>query len=379
MLHYPFIFSNERKYRIRRHLVFWISWWLFQGFLYSFVAAEKIGDYFARLPMSMLESLIYLSSHVFLAYFLIYYVIPRYLLKQRYWSAALLCAAGFFVAALMAAMLSIFVIHPIRVAVLPHYYSIPRYPRSVSLFLALMAGLRGAITVGGIAAAIKLMKSLYQKEQRNLQLQKENVEAQLKILQAQVHPHFLFNTLNNIYADTQDKAPKAAALVSGLSALLRFILYESNKPQIQLRNELRMIEDYIGLEKIRYSNAIDIHIDLPGETNDYTIAPLLLLPLIENSFKHGTSQLIEQPWISLKVELEGNQMQLKLMNAKPVQPYPAKSASGIGIENVRKRLALLYPGQYYLNIIDEEDVFIVNLKLNLKSDIPNIAENSTYA
>jgi sensor histidine kinase YesM len=366
MTAYPFIFSNEKKYRFRRHFYFWLFWWLFQGFLYSFVAAEKIGDYFTRLPMSMIESFLYLASHIFLAYFLIYFVVPRYLLKQRYWAAGLLCLAGFLLAALLAAATSIFIIHPLRAALFPEYYPVPFQTSGVRLFLALMAGLRGGITIGGLAAAIKLMKTLYLKEQRNLQLQKQNVEAQLKILQAQVHPHFLFNTLNNIYSESQEKAPKAARLVGGLSELLRFILYESNKTHVLLQTELKLIRDYISLEQIRYGNNLEIHIDMPEETGNLVIAPLLLLPLVENCFKHGSSQLIEQPWINLKLELNKEQMHLKLMNGKPLHTQPAADASGIGIANVRKRLELLYPDQHTLVVHDEGEVFVVNLKLRLQ-------------
>ncbi|RYG53655.1 MAG: two-component system sensor protein [Chitinophagaceae bacterium] len=230
-----------------------------------------------------------------------------------------------------------------------------------------MAGLRGGITIGGVAAAIKLIKSLYQKEQRNLQLKKENVESQLQLLKAQVHPHFLFNTLNNIYSFTQNTSPEASRLVTGLSDLLRFILYECNQPLVPLAKELTMIKDYIELEKVRYGNQLDLHLDLPEETNDLYISPLLLLPLIENSFKHGTSQILDQPWISLHVRVyKERYMQMKLLNGKSRETISGGSASGIGIHNVQKRLDLLYPGKHELTITNEEDIFIVNLKMELE-------------
>lgn len=127
-----------------------------------------------------------------------------------------------------------------------------------------------------------------------------------------------------------------------------------------------MIRDYIELEKVRYGNELELHVDMPAETNDLFISPLLLLPLIENCFKHGTSQILEQPWISLQINLKGQQMQMKLLNGKSTQPTISKNGSGIGIHNVQKRLALLYPGKHELTITDEEDVFIVNLKIELE-------------
>jgi LytS/YehU family sensor histidine kinase len=227
-----------------------------------------------------------------------------------------------------------------------------------------MAGLRGAITIGGIAASIKLMKHWYVKEQRNLQLQKENAEVQLQLLKAQIHPHFLFNTLNNIYSHTQNTAPVASQLVMGLSDMLRFMLYECIQPQVPLSKELKMIQDYITLEQIRYDDQLDVHIDLPVNYDNLGIAPLLMLPLVENCFKHGTSHMLEQPWLSLQVTLEKSRMQLKLMNGK-ANEIAKNNHKGIGILNVRKRLALLYPGKHELSITDEEEVFIVNLWLQL--------------
>src|SRR6185503_5878259 len=157
-----------------------------------------------------------------------------------------------------------------------------RIRESARVHLALLAGLRGAITIGGIAASFKLMKHWYVKEQRNLQLQKENTESQLQLLKAQVHPHFLFNTLNNIYANTQGIAPVASKLVMGLSDMLRYMLYECKEPFVPLAKELQLISDYVSLEKIRYGNRLEVHIDIPNDTDDLEIAPLLLLPFVEN-------------------------------------------------------------------------------------------------
>jgi LytS/YehU family sensor histidine kinase len=126
-----------------------------------------------------------------------------------------------------------------------------------------------------------------------------------------------------------------------------------------------MIQDYISLEQIRYDDHLDVHIDLPANTDNLAIAPLLLLPLVENCFKHGTSHMIEQPWLSLRVTLEKDRMYMKLMNGK-TNEIVNNDYKGIGIMNVRKRLDLLYPGRHELTITDEEDVYIVNLWLQLE-------------
>jgi len=316
----------------------------------------------------MIESLVFMLSHMFLAYSLMYFVVPRYLLTQRYWATAVWTFVLFLAAAAFSAVLGNYVLNPLRVCLAQlrfvegYFQQLPvQLPRS------LLAGLRGGITIGGIAAAIKLMKYWYVKEQRNLQLQKENVASQLQLLKAQVHPHFLFNTLNNIYSHTQDRAPVAARLITGLSDILRFMLHESSLPLVPLSKELKLMQDYINLEQIRYGNKLDLHVDLPSSTGDLHIAPLLLLPLIENCFKHGASTMLEQPWISLQASIEGNVMHMKLINGKTNEENIRPAPSGIGLKNVQQRLQLLYPGKHSFVINNEEEVFIVNLTITLEA------------
>ncbi len=311
----------------------------------------------------MMDSFFFMIPHLFLTYSLIYYVVPKFVVKGRYVESGILVLFLFFLTACISAFLGKYILPFLRF----HLFSI-RYDNYVNtaFLLFLLAGLRGGITIGGLAAAIKLMKYWYIKEQRNLQLEKENMESQLQLLKAQIHPHFLFNTLNNIYSYTQTTSPAAAKMVTGLSDLLRFILYEGAQPLVPLNKELKMIEDYINLEKIRYGNKLELHLDLPAQTNDLLIAPLLLLPLVENCFKHGTSNVLEQPWIHLQVSIKNNQLHMKLLNGKINNAATISNVAGIGIKNVQQRLSLLYPGKHELTITCEEEVFIVNLKLELE-------------
>ncbi len=367
MQQHPFIFSDQWRYRLLRHGAFWVFWWIFQGFLYSFLPINRASEYWESLCMSMMESFIFMISHLFLAYSLMYFVIPRFLLRQKYLATGLWTFVLFIATAFISSFVGKYMINPLRVQLAAAGIAGNYFDREHAIISrSLMAGLRGGITIGGIAAAIKLMKYWYVKEQRNLQLQKENLAAQLQLLKAQVHPHFLFNTLNNIYSHTQNTAPVAAHLIAGLSDILRFILYESGQTLVPLSKELKMLRDYIELEKIRYGNKLDLHIDLPENTDGLQISPLLLLPLVENCFKHGTSNVLEQPWISLQVSLAGKQLQMKLLNGKASVERMNEQSSGIGIQNVQQRLALLYPGKYQLTIDNEEEVFIVNLALELE-------------
>jgi LytS/YehU family sensor histidine kinase len=293
-----------------------------------------------------------------------YFVIPVYVVKNKY----LLSAAWAFIliiaTASLAAAISSYLI-PIKQTILPHKWLLPLSYHGSSFFLALLAGLRGGLTVGGLAAAIKLMKHWYIEGQRNLQLQKENIESQLQVLKAQVHPHFLFNTLNNIYSYTQNTSQIASKLVIGLSDILRYMLYEGNQPLVPLTKELKMIEEYIHLEKIRYGNRLEIHVNLSDSGHDLYIAPLLLVPFVENCFKHGISNVLEHPWMNLDIDVDKNTMTMKLLNGKSASQGRLQN-TGIGIENARRRLQLVYPGKHDLIIKNEEDIFIVNLRLELE-------------
>jgi sensor histidine kinase YesM len=371
MQQYPFIFSDERKYRIRRHLALWAAWWVFQSILYAYTAGATLFPHYKRLPISMVDAMFFLAPHIFLSYSLMYFVIPKFIFKGKYVTAVVLVLYLFFVTAFISAMIGIHVLPSVRLYLFgrPGFY----YPEDIAFFLSLLAGLRGGITVAGLAAAIKLMKYWYMKEQRNLQLQKENAESQLQLLKAQVHPHFLFNTLNNIYSYTQNTSPTATQLVGGLSDMLRFILYECNQPLVPLAKELKMIQDYINLESIRYGNKLDVHIDIPQKTSGVYIAPLLLLPLVENCFKHGTSNVLEQPWINLHITLEKNVMQMKLINGKTEGSEAQSTQAGIGIANVQKRLGLIYPKRHELSITNDPDVFVVNLKIVLEQKKDTVA------
>lgn len=366
MVQYPFIFSNDLKHRLRRHLIFWMCWWVFQTFLYSFVIVVSNVSYGQQLQVSALEAVLYLVPHMFLSYSLMYGVVPKMILKGRYVAAVATVLLLFVMAAALSAAIGVYLVAPARQWVFSSFQEGPVHPNYTNLYLALLAGLRGAITIGGLAAAIKLMKYWYVKEQQNLQLQKENVAAQLNLLKAQVHPHFLFNTLNNIYAHTQTSSPSAAQLVLGLSDLLRYMLYECRQEKVLLQQELKMLKEYMRLEQARYDHRLDIVMDIPEQETGCVIAPLLLLPLIENCFKHGTSTVIQEPWIHLSITIHEDQLHMKLANGKQPELFASAESKGIGIANVQQRLALLYPNRHTLQVFDEEAMFVVSLKLQLE-------------
>jgi len=361
------IFSNEKKYRFSRHLLFWAVWglWFAMPRELNPVYFQKYG-HFPNVIKIMLEVVIFLLSQPILVYSLLYFILPRYVFTGKYIKAtfcilALLSLTIFVNIALQSIPWSEFSWLPSKYR--PTFSGAGDFRITTSAWIAAMGG---SLTAAAFAAGFKIYKHYYVKHIRNRQLMKENMEAQLQLLKAQVHPHFLFNTLNNIYSQTQLESPKGSKMIMGLSEMLRYILYEGQKQVVPLKQELMMVTEYISLEKIRYGNKLDVYVMTPGKADDLFIAPLLLLPFVENCFKHGASNMLQNPWINLTIEVKDTTLTMKLMNGKAPVKENGKNKTGIGISNVRQRLELLYKNKYDLQIREDEEVFVVDLKVDLK-------------
>jgi hypothetical protein len=365
-----FIFSERKNDRIWRHMLFWSVWTPY--FILLHMAAPMLkpeASNFNNIPFTATEGFLVLAFQVPITYITLYLIMPIYTQQNKFARALVLlvaawCAQYFFY---QFAFRNLFPV--ILNGLLPEkYLQHTQRPENLRHFMATLAVFLGAMTSTTFVAGFKYIKQWYLKEQKNIQLQKENAESQLQLLTAQVHPHFLFNTLNNIYSQTQTESPKGSKMIMELSDVLRYILAEGSKELVPVQKELAMIQEYMNLEKIRYGNKLDLHLYLPDDSGNLKIAPLLLLPFVENCFKHGASGLLSRPWVNLKIEINGRELYMKLMNGKSPDQAELHPRSCTGMENVRKRLALLYPGKHELEIVDESEVFVVNLRLELASD-----------
>jgi hypothetical protein len=362
-----FIFSEKRSDRIKRHLLFWFVWGLYSGLLHaSSPLLKPQSSYFSNLPFSIGSNFLQLLPQAIIAYAALYLVVPMFIKRKQFLLSGL-CFIGSWI---IGSILNMFLLTPhiptIMSWLLPAEslrYRDPLPP--VGFFIGLLAAFKGNFTAAGFVVVLRYVKQWYLKEQRNLQLQKENTESQLQLLTARVHPRFLFNTLNNIYSKIQTESPEGSKMIMQLSDMLRYILNEGSKTRVPLKKELTMIQDYINLEKIRYGNQLDLYVSLPRNEDNLQIAPLIILPFVENSFKHGASRFLNAPWINLEIEISGRTLTMKLMNGKDPEPQKIQSGSGIGISNVKKRLELLYAGNYELNITDEPEVYTTDLRIEL--------------
>ena len=161
--------------------------------------------------------------------------------------------------------------------------------------------INGPPVICAIFLTVKMLKNYYLKMQEKTSIIKESADAELQLLKAQIHPHFLFNTLNNIYSFNLDKSPLAADLVLKLSHTLKYMVNDCEAALVPLDKELKMLQDYIGLEKVRYGKRLKITADITGDSKNKLITPLLMIPFVENSFKHGASKMLEHPWIRMQI------------------------------------------------------------------------------
>ena len=370
MLSQNFILSEKRSDRIKRHLLFWFVLAAYFALLHAANPLLKpSSSYLSNLPATFTRSFFLQIPQAFAAYTILCLVVPWYINKRHLFPVVICLIVIWVSCAYINIQISRNVLPSVSGWILPEKFN--RYldaPPKTSLIVGLFSVTKGVFTGAGFLFMLRYVKQWYLKEQRNLQLQKENTESQLKLLTAQIHPHFLFNTLNNIYSQTQTESPKGSKMILELSDMLRYILTEGGKAAVTLQKELTMIRDYINLERIRYGNKLDIHLSLPNDTGHLQIAPLLLLPFLENCFKHGASKFLSAPWINLKIEIHGRQLTMKLMNGKESNHLDLQPKSGTGICNVKKRLDLLYPGKHELQISDQPEVFVVDLRLELTEE-----------
>lgn len=342
-----FVFSP--KYRLWRHIVFWIVQITIFNFIWGglhSIFGTGFFIYALWMPVNMLY-----------CYPLMYWVLPQYLLKGKYGPFAVIMVlwamAGWFLNYLFRAYIFI----PLQEYM--HLTPVNKNPWQPGTFLAMCTTL-------AITSMIELFKYWAKKQQDWMQAEKEKVTAELQLLKAQVHPHFLFNTLNNIYSFSLENSPKTPGLILKLSSLLSYILYDCKAEEVLLEKEIEVMKNYIDLEKERYGNKIEISLNIEGDIKDKYIAPLLLLPFLENAFKHGTSEQLEKPWLSMDIAVKQHSMRCKIVNSK--NEYVPASENGIGIQNVKKRLEFLYPGKHELKMTSEENFFVVSFLLELKKN-----------
>lgn len=201
---------------------------------------------------------------------------------------------------------------------------------------------------------------------KNVELALNNVELELAFLKMQINPHFLFNSLNNIYILVLDNNTKGAESITQLSGIMNYLLHESNRDTIQLQNEYVFLMNYINLERLRVNENVEIYIKMETDDEDYLVVPLIIFPFVENAFKHGPQSSRKSAWVDINIATINGKLRMEISNALTLIPKPDNYVGGIGIDNVRKRLALNYPKAHNLTIKQSEGQYTVVLTIDLK-------------
>lgn len=222
-----------------------------------------------------------------------------------------------------------------------------------------------------IPFTFRLFYSWAKESSKVQQIQAEKVQAELDVLRHQFHPHFLFNVLNSLYAKILDRSDKSAEMVLKIASLLRYSVYEFKNKTISLETEVDYLRDYIDLQKARFDEQLEVSFSVTGDTAGKRIQPFLIQPFLENGFKYCMNDAQNSGWITIFLTVEESWLTVKVENSVPVQQSAGLSArksstnSKAGLPNLRKRLALLYPGEHSLKIIENEDSFFVSLKIRI--------------
>lgn len=358
------VFSDKPIIRIQRHLIFWVGRGIFYYVTYLGIylmtptgPGTNKGNSIS-LFLDVRPILVFVCIDIIFCYLIVYVLLPLYLLKKKY---LLFCLSIFILT------VPIFVIR----SYFELWYSNKLNSPSEVIADILWYNLITFINSGGppviclLFVAIKMFKLWYLKEEQKLVLMKENGQSELNLLKAQVSPHFLFNTLNNIYSLVLHKSPKGPELLKSLSDTLHYMTDECNISFLAVEKELKMIKDYTNLEKVRYGDRLRLEISIKGDYSNKLIAPLILIPFVENSFKHGASKMLRHPWIKLQIIVEGNTLLFKLSNSKPLESNHYNGKKGIGLKNIQKRLAILYPAKHDLNISSTDNEYVVKMSIPL--------------
>ncbi|MEM8937988.1 MAG: histidine kinase [Bacteroidota bacterium] len=348
--------DTPHKYNItyKHHIIFWSIYFLFNTLRWGILHNDIL--------YSLKTNLIGFSIHMTLAYFNIYYLMPKYVYKRKYLTYAALIVLSLFAMLLVKFNLTYYLV---STNVMPESTEITN---SITLNYAIITML-GELYVVAFVTAIKVTNDWLRENSKLHDLEKRQLTTELKFLRSQVSPHFFFNTLNNIYSLTLEKSNKAPEVILKLSELMRYLLYATRKRKQDLKSEIDCIQNYIDLERIRFNDALQIDVGISGDLENKMIAPMLLVPLIENCFKHGASKNIGSMHIILDIKVDQDFLYFKVSNTIPVNKENNKVATrggGIGLSNVKKRLELGYgPEEYSLSIYEKDEMFHVDLKLKV--------------
>jgi len=345
-----FIFKTYDSWtaeRIFRHVLYWSSWAMFYVFLNTFNPEHTfwqwLGFELIVLPIKILSTIV-----------AAYYLMPKYLFRGRVWTFSITAFFNFLFFGILLYLVYLKIIYPSILCLDNTTFSLTKFIyKCVEL-----------IHIASLFICFKFFQHILLQKQKNASLQKAVDEAQLNYLKNQVQPHFLFNTLNNLYGMILSNDRESADTVLKLSDMMSYMLYETADDFVALEKEIAHIRNYLQIEEIRYKRKLDLEIGIAKVDARLKIAPMILIPFIENAFKHGPAKEEDRSLIKIWLKMEDNIMNFEVVNTYNQTEFETSVKSGIGLDNVQKRLDFIYPNAYNL-IINKGRLFTINLTVNL--------------
>lgn len=349
------ILDFNSRHRVISHMVFWILLLSIQLSSSSYYNGDQV-----PFRNNLMGDGTNVLAQIPAAYFLAYFVVPKFIYTEKYLSAIL----GFLLCSYLICVLSrLSVIHIEE----PWYGKKPNPKETLGEIFTDIPKLIYVyffriFSVAFVFMLLKLLKDQLFIQKRTLSLEKEKAETELKLLKTQLNPHFLFNTLNNIYSLSLCSSPVTSTSIGRLSEILDYLLYRCDNPYVPISSEIHLLQNYIGLEKLRYNERLTVDFNCQV-SEQVQIAPMILLSILENAFKHGAGNDAGEPVIRIDLHASRDLLAFKVDNT--FEAKDSATAGNIGLNNLTRQLDLLYPQKHTLVITQMENLFTVDLKLNL--------------
>ena len=345
---------NKKYIRIGYHILFWLVYLGLNGLLACVMDNKPI-----RLDnwwYLMKRESFSLPAKLFQTYFIFYQIIPLYLDRSKLRTLVSMTLLSFVVATIL-----------YRVSVNWYFITYENFNSAYFEPIGIILAVFDLYITITSATIVKMIKLRYKSQEFEEQLIQEKLQSELNFLRTQTNPHFLFNTLNNLYVLARKKSEKTSGAIMMLSKIMRFVLYDCRAHQIAVADEAKVIQDYIELEKLRYNERLTVRYEENLDQPHALVAPLLLLPFVENSFKHGAHSTTGKAEIHIFLSLKDKHLSFVVENTVDgdEETPAANGSSGIGLRNVQRQLDLIYPGRFSLSNGREDGMYRAKLEIEL--------------
>jgi sensor histidine kinase YesM len=343
----PFL---QRHRVLLLHFSFWCVYLSF--FVYQITSFTSFRRHETEFGQAFTQAGAQVACNMLIAYLNYFIFLPRFLERKK---------AGLYLLEFSVPFILVLVL---RINLLR--YLIDGYTHKERYFYSSLHTVQTAATTLFIVIFVGMLrfaKDWFEFEARKKEIENEKLTAELHFLKEQINPHFLFNTLNNLYYLAFTQSPNTTEVIAKLSQMMRYMIYDSNYPQVPLSKEIEYMQNYISLERLRLNNSIPIDFDIQGDTDQLRIAPLIFITFLENAFKHGVNNNSPDAWVRVSIRVQGKECIYAVENSRVHNVSATEEKAGVGLQNVMRRLELSYAGKYELVVTDLPERYGVKLNL----------------